>query len=227
MNKLIIPIFLLLTISMPALSASCALSNVKGFHSIPGAICLDNYNYAEEMARRQHIEIDSFYIVDKDMVFYTASSQMGSAIFFAGDKGFVKILGEIPSDDVKLNITSITNVVYNQANSDLYFMSDAWATSGAIHKLNKKAWMNALEFNSMPTQKDVSFITDGNSLYLIRSGKFSGNLIVSKHKYKKEGGSYDPYFLVTTDGKVLKEIGETKESVDSFLYSTGSKDRFF
>ncbi|MFS7186055.1 hypothetical protein AB6848_11340 [Serratia proteamaculans] len=216
-----------LLFSAPALSASCAMSDTEGFHSVPGAICFGSTNYAEEMAKRQRVEIDSFYIINKDMVFYTASSPMGTAMFFAGSKGFVKILGEIPSGDVKSNITGITNVIYNELSGDLYFMSDAWATSGAIHKLDKKTWMNVLEFSSMPTQKEVGYITDGNSLYLIRSGKYSGHLIVSKHKYRKAGGSYDPYFLVTIDGKELKEIGETKESVDQFLYSNGSKDRFF
>ncbi len=227
-NKIIISIAVLLaSISTPAFSASCAMSDVKGFHSVPGAICLGSANYAEEMAKRQRIEIDSFYILNNDMVFYTASSPMGTAMFFAGDKGFVKILGEIPSGDVESNITGINNVVYNPSNGDLYFMTDAWATSGAIHKLDKKTWMNSLEFNSMPVQKEIGFITAGNSLYLIKTGKYSGNLIVSKHKYKKGGGSYDPYCLVSLEGKELKEIGESKESVDQFLYSTGSKDRFF
>lgn len=227
-NKIIISISLFLaSISTNVFSASCAMSDVNGFHSIPGAICFGSTNYAEEMAKRQKIEIDSFYIIDNEMVFYTASSPMGTAMFIAGDKGFVKILGEIPSGDVESNITGINNVVYNPSNGDLYFMTDAWATSGAVHKLDKKNWMNSLEFNSMPVQKEIGFITDGNSLYLIKTGRYSGNLIVSKHKYKKGGGSYDPYFLVSLEGKELKEIGESKESVDRFLYSTGSKDRFF
>jgi hypothetical protein len=61
------------------------------------------------------------------------------------------------------------------------------------------------------------FVTDGNSLELVPSGKYKGYLIVSEHKYHKEGGSYEDFWLVSPKGKAIKSLGEEQEQVDAFI----------
>ena len=54
------------------------------------------------------------------------------------------------------------------------------------------------------------FLTDGNSLEVLQKsedGGYDGYLIVKKHKYFFEGGSYDWYWLLTPDGE---EVGPLK-----------------
>ncbi|WP_199637004.1 hypothetical protein JEM67_20825 [Serratia sp. PAMC26656] len=225
-NKIIIATVALLALtSAPALSASCAMTNVKGFHSVGEILCLDKVNYAEEIAKAQRMEITSFSIINDEMVIYTVKSSLGTAAFFAGKEGFVKILGELPSGDIKKSIEGINNISIAPITGGVYFITDAWATSGAVHMLPRDIWMAALESNKYPSNNDIKYITDGNYVQVIKTGKHAGNLIVNKHKYKDGGGSYDPYYLVSSSGKEVKEIGESKEQVDSFLYKSGAKDR--
>ncbi|HFF9779760.1 hypothetical protein [Serratia marcescens] len=225
-NKIIIATVALLALSSaPALSASCAMTNVKGFHSVGGLLCLDRANYAEEIAKAQRMEITSFSVIDENMVIYTVKSSLGTAAFFAGKEGFVKILGELPSSDIKKNIEGISNISIAPVTGSVYFITEAWATSGAVHMLPRDVWMKTLESNKYPSNDDIKYITDGNYVQVIETGKYAGNLIVSKHKYRDGGGSYDPYYLVSSSGKEVKEIGDSKEQVDSFLYSSGAKDR--
>ena len=77
----------------------------------------------------------------------------------------------------------------------VYFMSAAWATSGAVHAVE------------VATRK-VMFICAGNDLEVIRTGEYRGHLIVQQHKYFLGGGSYDWYWLVRPDGKEVNPIGE-------------------
>ena len=75
----------------------------------------------------------------------------------------------------------------------IYFLSRAYATSDTVHRVD------------LNTRK-LSFVSDGNSLEVVRKGKYRGHLIVSKHKYTAEA-SYDAYWLLTPDGKEVRRIG--------------------
>lgn len=77
----------------------------------------------------------------------------------------------------------------------VYFMSAAWATSGAVHAVE------------LATRK-VTFVCAGNDLEVIRSGEYLGHLIVQQHKYFLGGGSYDWYWLLRADGREVGPIGE-------------------
>ncbi len=82
---------------------------------------------------------------------------------------------------------------YSQDSKSIYFRSSAWTTSNAIHRID------------MQTRK-VKYITDGNSLEVIRKGKYKGYLKVNKHKYLEGGGSSDCDYILTPDGKEIKFI---------------------
>lgn len=87
----------------------------------------------------------------------------------------------------------------------IYFMSAGWATSGAVHVLDR-------------TSGKTRFLSSGNTLKVIASGKYAGNLILSKHKYFAGGGAYDFYWLISPAGEELMPIGETEQQIYEFLH---------
>ena len=207
-----------------AIAASCALSTMKGFHISGDNLCLGKINYPEIMAAKSKLDINSFALIDDRMVLFTSESLIGTALMLGTPDGIIKIAGEIPNNDLKKNINDIRNVSFDSGDNSIYFMTSAWATSGAIHKINWDKVINVL--NNIPvTSDDIEFITDGNSLYVIKKGKYSGYLIVNKHKYKDGGGSYDTYVLVSPKGNPVKEISEYTEDVNEFLSSSGTMER--
>ncbi|MFI3189913.1 hypothetical protein BCS42_06480 [Crenothrix sp. D3] len=115
------------------------------------------------------------------------------------------IVHERYDDDVKKNLTGLNTPLFSLNGKAVYFLSEAWATSNAVHVIDL----------STNTQR---FITDGNSLELIPHGKYQNYLIVSKHKYHdNEGGSFEEYWLVSPQGKDIKAIGESEEQVNAFI----------
>ncbi len=107
--------------------------------------------------------------------------------------------------DSKKNLTEINNPLFALDGKAVYFQTFAWATSNAIH---------IIDLNS----NKQHFVTDGNSLELVPSGKYKAYLIVSKHKYYKDkDGSYDDYWLVSPKGKEIKSLGESEEQVNAFI----------
>ena len=83
-------------------------------------------------------------------------------------------------------------------------MSHAWVTSAAIHLMNSDG-------------TEERSLTDGNSLEVLQEAedrRYDGCLIVEKHKYFLEGGSYDWHWLLTPDGEEVgpvREVGLFKE----------------
>ncbi len=78
----------------------------------------------------------------------------------------------------------------------VYFTSAAWATSGAIHRVDLATGA-------------VRFVSAGNSLEVLQKGRYAGHLVVQKHKYFLGGGSYDWYWLLTPDGAEVDAIGDS------------------
>jgi Tol biopolymer transport system component len=107
-------------------------------------------------------------------------------------------------EDVKQNLTGFNNPVFSLDGKAIYFLTTAWATSDAVHSIDLNTYKQ-------------HFVTDGNSLELVPSGKYKGYLIVSEHKYHKEGGSYEDFWLVSPKGKAIKSLGEEQEQVDAFI----------
>ncbi|MGW1369968.1 hypothetical protein [Providencia hangzhouensis] len=209
--------------SCAAFSSSCTMSNKEGFHQVGGTLCLSKINYIEGLAEKRQLNINSFKVVNKDMVFFTANSSLGAFLMIASPDGNMKLIGEMPNIDLEKNIESMRSVDVYMYGFDVYFLSSAWATSGAIHRIRWEKVVNALD-NIPITIDDIEFITSGNSIYVIQKGKYSGNLIIKKHKYKDGGGSYNPYVMVSPAGDSIKEISEHKESVNDFLYDSGTNE---
>lgn len=77
----------------------------------------------------------------------------------------------------------------------LYFVTSAWAVSGAVHAINVDG-------------TNYRYIQPANELEVIKSGDYQGYLALQQHRYFIGGGSYDWYWLFTPDGKEIGPIGE-------------------
>jgi dipeptidyl aminopeptidase/acylaminoacyl peptidase len=122
----------------------------------------------------------------------------------AANRDVKRIVAVQPHDNPHKNLGEFNSLVFSPDGKRLYFMSEAWVTSNGIHVFEI----------STGTEH---FVTDGNTLQILSNGQYAGFLIVQKHKYFKQGGSYDYFWLVSPAGKVLKMIGKTDAQVDRFV----------
>ncbi len=76
----------------------------------------------------------------------------------------------------------------------LYFITSAWVTSGALHRVNVDG-------------SGERFVAAANSLKVLGSGSYKGHLIISQHRYFLGGGSYDWYYVFTPQGKEVGPLG--------------------
>lgn len=93
--------------------------------------------------------------------------------------------------------------VFSPDGSRVYFLSAAWATSGAVHAVDVSTGAER-------------FIAPGNSLEVIPSGDYAGFLLVSQHRYFLAGGSYDWYWLVSPEGREIDPVGEDEAALEEF-----------
>ena len=109
--------------------------------------------------------------------------------------GARRLVAARDSEKVENILAGLTAPQFSPDGRTVYFLSDAWAVSSAAHAVD------------LSTGKE-RFICDANGLRIIRHGTRRGDLVVSKHKYHAESGSYDWYWLVAPSGKELGPIGE-------------------
>jgi hypothetical protein len=80
----------------------------------------------------------------------------------------------------------------------IYFLSSAWATSGAVHAVDIASGAHR-------------FLVPGNSLEVAATGPYAGHLLVEQHRTFVAGGSYDWVWLITPEGR---EVGPVTDSPD-------------
>ncbi|EPC5193292.1 hypothetical protein ACRZZR_000771 [Edwardsiella piscicida] len=159
-----------------------------------------NFSFAEQMTPIQHITAPggkvTYYIVSSNN--RTHDDPPITAIVLR-EKGENKIiLRESLSPDPEKNLSGFYNMYLSPDAKELFFNSEAWATSGAIHSIN------------VSTGK-TKYISPGELACVILSGEYQGDLIVAKHKYFVQGGSYENLYLVDLSGK---EIGIVAQGTD-------------
>ncbi len=96
------------------------------------------------------------------------------------------------SGDMRQVLGGLSHPVFSVDGRQVFFLSEAWATSDAVHAVDLKTCT-------------VRFLCDGNTLMVIRTGRDRGDLIVNKHKYHpREGGAYNADWLVSPRGREIK-----------------------
>ncbi|MBI4383572.1 MAG: PD40 domain-containing protein [Nitrospinae bacterium] len=136
---------------------------------------------------------------DKDL-WVCASDQLWSIdLATRAERMIVEPLEDTP--DARKAIANISNMTFSPDSKTLYFETQAWAVSGAIHAVD-------------PDGKNERFVTDGDDLRVIKRSwieKLTGHLVMHKHKYFMGGGAYDLFWLTTPTGKELGPLGEFED----------------
>ena len=106
-------------------------------------------------------------------------------------------------DDPERILAAFQQPAFSPDGRTLYFLSAAWATSGAVHALDLATGAER-------------YVCPGNSLEVVPRGPHAGHLIVTQHRYFLGGGSYDWAWLVTPDGADVGPIGEGEGALAAF-----------
>lgn len=109
------------------------------------------------------------------------------------DGKIVRILNNNVSDDATKNLTGFYQPRFSLDDSNIYFLSDAYTTSTAIHELNL-------------INGKTRFINTGFDIIVIPKGKYAGDLIAREHKYFAGSSSYDWYWII--DPRTGKEFDD-------------------
>ncbi len=104
-------------------------------------------------------------------------------------------------------IAGFENLQFSTNGKLLYFVTSAWATSGAVHVVDT-------------TNRKERYLFPGSDLKIVTSGEYKDCLLVQQHKYFVGGGSYDWFWLLRPDGK---EVGPVGEDTENFLATNGKE----
>jgi hypothetical protein len=115
------------------------------------------------------------------------------------NRSFRTLLASRPADDPKQNLTGFSHLNLSPDGKTLYFETDAWATSGAIHAINLSTG-------------GVSYVTAGELACVVLSREYQGDLVVEQHRYFVQGGSHDDLWLYNSTGK---QIGQVAQGTDA------------
>ncbi|MFN2621244.1 MAG: TolB family protein [Chthoniobacterales bacterium] len=106
------------------------------------------------------------------------------------------------SDKIESAIGGFENLQFSTDGKLLYFVTPAWATSGAVHVVDT-------------TNRKERYVFPGNNLKLVPSGEYKDCLLVQQHRYFVGGGSYDWYWLLRPDGKEVGPVGEDTSNFEA------------
>lgn len=99
------------------------------------------------------------------------------------------------ADKMENIIAGFEDVQFSSNGRLVYFVTPAWATSGAVRVVDT-------------TNKKERFVVAGGALRVIQSGKYRDHLLLSQHRYFLGGGSYDWFYVFSPEGKEVGVVGE-------------------
>lgn len=120
-------------------------------------------------------------------------------------KEWLLVANNFRCDEPTQTIVDPNDLHFSPDNKVLYFITQAWITSGALHAINVDSGRQR-------------FVIPANSIEVVPKGEYKGYLIVQQHLYFIGGGSYDWFWLFTPEGKKVGPIGdEVSRSQREFL----------
>ena len=106
------------------------------------------------------------------------------------------------AEKMESTIAGFENLQFSANGKLLYFVTPAWATSGAVHVVDT-------------TNRRERYLFPGNNLKIVSSGEYKDCLLVQQHRYFVGGGSYDWFWLLGSDGKEVGPVGEDTETFET------------
>ena len=106
------------------------------------------------------------------------------------------------SEKMESVIGGFENLQFSANGKLLYFVTPAWATSGAVHVVDT-------------TNRKERYLFPGNNLKVVPSGEYKDCLLVQQHRYFVGSGSYDWFWLLRPDGKEVGPVGEDTSNFEA------------
>src|SRR4051794_25449412 len=106
------------------------------------------------------------------------------------------------SEKVESVIGAFENLQFSTDGKLLYFVTPAWATSGAVHAVDT-------------TNRKERYLFPGSDLKVVPSGEYKDCLLTQQHRYFVGGGSYDWFWLLRPDGKEVGPVGEDTSNFEA------------
>jgi len=103
------------------------------------------------------------------------------------------------SDKMEALLAGFSKPQFSTNGRLVYFLSDAWATSGALHIVDT-------------TNSKEHFVCPALDFEVVPSGEYRDHLLVEQHRYFIGGGTYDWFWLLKPDGKEVGPVGENTEN---------------
>lgn len=103
------------------------------------------------------------------------------------------------NDKMETNLAGFTKPQFSGDGKLVYFLSEAWTTSAALHVVDT-------------TNGKEHFVCAALDFEVIASGEYRDHLLVQQHRYFIGGGSYDWFWLLKPDGKEVGPVGEDTEN---------------
>lgn len=114
----------------------------------------------------------------------------------ADGKGPTLLVPPRAAEDPRNLIASFQDVNFSADGRHVFFVTPAYATSGAVHAVDT-------------TNRKLRFIMAGSGLEVVPSGEYKDCLLVEQHRYFIGGGSFDWIWLFRPDGKEIGPVGES------------------
>jgi hypothetical protein len=106
------------------------------------------------------------------------------------------------SEKTESVVAAFENLQFSTNGKVVYFVTPAWATSGAVHAVDT-------------TNRKERYLFPGNDVKIVPSGEYKDCLLVQQHRYFIGGGSYDWFWLLRPDGKEVGPVGEDTSSFEA------------
>jgi hypothetical protein len=103
------------------------------------------------------------------------------------------------SDKMETVLTGFSKPQFSANGKLVYFLSEAWATSGALHVVDT-------------TNGKEHFVCPALEFEVVPSGEYRDCLLVAQHRYFIGGGSYNWFWLLRPDGEEVGPVGEDTEN---------------
>ena len=121
-----------------------------------------------------------------------------------------------PLPDFPKELEGISSPKFDAVGKRIYFIADAWVTSGAIYVLDLET-------------REVKFFTDGNVFVVLHGAPHSSKLLVLKHRYYSppRQGSFDHFWLVSPAAEVGEDFGDDLGAALVTLYGPDGRKLAF